>query len=79
MRLCDGSDPNLTREIPASAYNEVTETISPNWDRALATPGVTRIICCNCGLQFDDEDRMVVYPHQFNGPKPVLIRYPPRY
>jgi hypothetical protein len=65
MRLCDGSDPNLTREVPAAAYNPVTETVSPNWDKALGVPGVTRIICCNCGLEFNDEDRMVIYPHQY--------------
>lgn len=66
MRHCDGTDPNLTRTIPADEFDPERMTLS-HWD-STARSG-ERIVNCACGLMFDDDDRRVVYPHQ-----PVRVR-----
>ncbi len=65
-RHCDGSDPNLTRTIPAADFDPATMTRSP-WDDT-ARPG-TVIICCTCDLVFEDRDRRVTYPHPLVNPR----------
>jgi hypothetical protein len=64
IRTCDGTDPNLTREIPATEYDAARHNLSP-WNQS-AKPG-TVIIQCSCGLRFDDVDRTVIYPHHPTG------------
>lgn len=32
---------------------------------------------CDCGLRFDDVDRLVIYPHELLGPKPLLVTNQP--
>lgn len=60
IRRCDGSDPNLTRDVREG------ERPSGPW------PGS---VPCDCGLVFDDVERMVTYPHDFvrGGRPPVII------
>jgi hypothetical protein len=65
IRHCDGTDDNLTQEILATDYNSATMTLSGNWDR-MAREG-RRVIRCQCGLTFDDVDRLVTYPHDLIG------------
>jgi hypothetical protein len=60
IRTCDGTDPNLTREIPATEYDAARHNLSP-WNSS-AKPGIV-VIQCACGLRFDDVKRMVIYPH----------------
>ncbi len=60
IRTCEGSDPNLTRDMPAGEYDPARYALSP-WDAA-ARPG-QRVIQCDCGLTFDDVGRMVTHPH----------------
>ena len=61
IRTCDGTDPNLTREIPEASFHADTMALSP-WNKS-AKPG-TVVIQCACGLRFDDVKRMVIYPHE---------------
>lgn len=62
MRTCDGTDPNLTRLIPSPDFKpDEGMRISP-WHRAFAKPGEV-CINCQCGLTFDDVNRVVYYPH----------------
>lgn len=51
IRTCDGTDENLKRE-------EVTRT-------SRAGQETVEWISCDCGLSFDDVERLVVYPHHF--------------
>lgn len=53
QRNCNGTDPNLRQHRHA------------NGDRCIAPGCEERVeeIPCDCGLQFDDIDRMVIYPH----------------
>lgn len=60
LRRCDGTDPNLTKSIPAEQFDPATMTTS-HWT-STAGPGEV-VVNCSCGLVFDDEKRTVVYPH----------------
>jgi hypothetical protein len=62
IRTCNGTDDNLTRSIPINAFDPATMTLSVNWDRIGQRRG-QHVIRCNCGLTFDDVDRLTVYPH----------------
>lgn len=62
-RHCDGSDDNLTREVPAEEFDPAVMTPSVNWDRIGQQRGI-RIVRCTCGLVFDDAGRLVIYPHE---------------
>ena len=64
IRHCDGTDPNLTRDIGNPPREVGTYTISP-WNDS-ARPGQL-IINCQCGRSFDDVDRSVIYPHDSLG------------
>jgi hypothetical protein len=64
IRTCDGTDPNLTREIPETSFHADTMVLSP-WNKS-AKPGMA-VIQCACGLRFDDVDRTVIYPHHPTG------------
>lgn len=63
-RHCDGTDPNLTRDLAQAEPGELKAgmsfVLSP-WDAGTAG-GV--VVNCNCGLVFDDAERRVVYPHE---------------
>lgn len=48
IRHCDGTDPNLTREARPGE-----EPRGP-WPDSVP---------CDCGLEFDDTERMVLHPH----------------
>lgn len=61
IRNCDGTDPNLTRDIPADQFDAATMTVSP-WDMA-AKPGEV-VINCQCHQVFDDDDHLTFYPHE---------------
>jgi hypothetical protein len=58
LRRCDGEDPNLVRVIPR---NEMTpqQKLAP-WPTD--KPGEITIRC-DCGLEFDDVERFVIWPH----------------
>lgn len=60
LRLCDGTDPNLTREISKIEFDPKTQTVS-GWGAAHV--GCV-VIQCECGLRFNDEIRRVTWPHQ---------------
>lgn len=51
IRTCDGTDVNLKRE-------EVTRTTRAGQECMEWVP-------CDCGLSFDDVERLVIYPHHF--------------
>lgn len=51
IRTCDGTDENLKRE-------EVTRTTRAGQECMEWVP-------CDCGLSFDDVERLVIYPHHF--------------
>jgi hypothetical protein len=61
MRFCGGADENLTRWVPFGSFDPDTMALAGFYDR-IAPEGL-RVICCNCGLQFDDEDQAVTWPH----------------
>lgn len=62
-RYCDGTDPNLTRVVlPADL---VAGDVISHW-HVTAKEG-TVIIQCRCGLEFDDVNLQVIYPHNFIG------------
>jgi hypothetical protein len=63
MRRCDGTDDNLTREVPVDEFDAATMTPSDGWDWRGRQHG-TRVIRCHCGLAFDDENRLVTWPHE---------------
>lgn len=63
MARCDGTDPNLTRQVPV--FDPDTMHLAAAW-QATAGPGMT-VIQCQCGLYFDDVYRMRTYPHDFVG------------
>jgi hypothetical protein len=58
LRRCDGTDVNLTREIPA---DEVGARLRSPWPAG--RPGFVTI-ACDCGRVFDDVGRLVTFPHQ---------------
>lgn len=60
IRICDGTDPNLTRYLPAAEYDATRHNLSP-WKRT-GQPGEI-VIQCDCGLTFDDVYREVIWPH----------------
>lgn len=64
LRTCNGLDDNLTREVPIHEFDADTMTLSVNWDRIRRTE-LTRVIRCQCGLRFDDVNRLVTYPHEW--------------
>lgn len=70
IRVCDGTDPNLTRHVQEDAFDPAVMTVSEAW-AAMAEPG-TVIIQCRCGRRFDDEQRMTVWPHEFIGQQALL-------
>jgi hypothetical protein len=51
IRVCDGTDEGLRRE-------EVNRVAASGQESVAWRP-------CDCGLRFDDKDRLTVYPHQF--------------
>jgi hypothetical protein len=55
IRRCDGTDPNLTRDV-----REGEQQRGP-W------PGT---VPCDCGRVFDDVDRLTIYPHSLVGGSP---------
>lgn len=61
IRTCDGTDQNLTRTVPIEQYDPGTMTISM-WDAATKSPRY-RVINCQCGRVFNDEDYLTCYPH----------------
>ncbi len=61
-RHCDGTDPNLTREIQQWQFDQPVMTVATAWQWA-ANPGHV-IIQCQCGKIFDDVNHMVTYPHE---------------
>ncbi len=69
QRTCDGKDPNLTRHLPEDDYDAGTMVLAPG--NSLADPGEV-IICCACGLAFDDVYRRVVWPHEYLGQGTLL-------
>jgi hypothetical protein len=69
IRTCNGSDDDLTHQIPVTAYDPSLHTLS-SWNRT-ARPGYV-IIRCTCGLTFEDKDRTVTYPHT-----PFMLRRQP--
>jgi hypothetical protein len=76
IRHCDGSDDNLTREIPPGEFDAVVMTASVNWDRIGQRLHGNRVIRCSCGLSFDDADRKVTYPHEpFCVESPVTLAH----
>jgi hypothetical protein len=62
IRICNGTDPNLTRTVLAEAFDPAVMTESPNWGFRAQDGQV--VINCQCGEVFDDVGRMVTYPHQ---------------
>lgn len=64
-RTCDGTDPNLTRQVHEVDYMPRQMTASPEW-QATARPDCV-VIRCQCGLVFDDTERLTTYPHEFLG------------
>lgn len=68
-RRCDGTDPNLTRQVPGIVFDEAVMTLARNW-AFTATDGNV-VIQCQCGLVFDDVDRLAIYPHEFIGQQPL--------
>jgi hypothetical protein len=58
IRHCDGTDPNLTMDVPES---EVGERLVSHWPSR--HPGHV-VIACDCGRTFDDVDMMTTYPHR---------------
>jgi hypothetical protein len=72
IRHCDGTDPNLIREILASEYDPRRDTLS-SWDKA--APEGHHVICCRCGLEFDDVRRAVIWPHAALPPKLSLAEF----
>ncbi len=64
-RLCDGTDPNLTRQVPEGEYDPAAMTLSAEWQHS-ARPGCV-VILCQCRLYFDDAKRTVTYPHELLG------------
>lgn len=65
MRTCNGTDQNLTRQVPFGSYDAATMRESVPW-RFTARPA-HMVICCQCGMRFDDVDRMTTYPHELLG------------
>lgn len=63
IRRCDGTDPNLTRQVPQAEFDAASPpmTISHPW-ASRADPG-TVVIMCQCGKVFDDARHLVTYPH----------------
>lgn len=51
IRVCDGTDEGLRRE-------QVDRIAASGQESTAWRP-------CDCGLKFDDNDRLTVYPHQF--------------
>jgi len=51
IRTCDGTDANLKRELVTNTSPAGQEKVE--W------------VSCDCGLAFDDVERLVVYPHHF--------------
>jgi len=70
-RTCDGTDPNLTREIPLADYDPQQHRLSP-WTDIFRHPPDTVVICCDCGLTFNDAAQRVLHPHDPVGPGPVI-------
>lgn len=62
IRRCDGTDPNLTRQVPEEEFDQDTMTLNMLW-KVIALPGHV-IVNCQCGRVFDDVDRVVTHPHQ---------------
>lgn len=62
---CDGSDPNLLRQVPEGDFDSAVMKLAGHW-QATAEPGCV-VIQCQCGLLFDDTYRMRSYPHEFFG------------
>ena len=67
MRHCDGTDPNLTKQVPAVDFDSDTMTVNTMW-KVIAEPGMI-VINCQCGKQFDDATCTVLYPHAPLPPK----------
>jgi len=63
IRRCDGSDPNLTRELTEAELiaRPQPPRLSP-WNSS-AKPDHA-VICCDCGLSFDDTFRLTRWPHE---------------
>lgn len=61
IRTCDGTDTHLTATVPRDQFNPATMTLS-RWDR-ISYPPHLAVICCPCGLTFDDDLFRVIYPH----------------
>ena len=61
MRRCDGTDPNLTREIPEAEYDPVQMILAP-W-QSTAKPK-TAVIQCQCAASFDDVKQRTIWPHK---------------
>jgi hypothetical protein len=57
IRHCDGTDPNLVRLIKTDDE---------------PAPHVLTKVPCDCGLTFNDVERLVIHPHAEIGPKPDL-------
>jgi hypothetical protein len=70
LRTCDGTDPNLTRRLPADRFDPATMVLSPWNMTAEAGEVVTQ---CGCGLVFDDVYRMVCWPHEFIGQQTLIV------
>lgn len=49
LRHCDGTDPNLIRKVRKG------ETPVGPWPDSVP---------CDCGAEFNDDNHLVVYPHQ---------------
>jgi hypothetical protein len=69
MRHCDGTDPNLTRQVHEVDFMPDRMTVAEEW-AATARPHFV-VIRCKCGFRFDDELRMTTYPHEYIGQKPL--------
>lgn len=65
MARCDGTDPNLTRQVREADFDPAVMKAAEAW-QGTAEPG-NIVIQCQCGLFFDDVYRMRVYPHDFVG------------
>jgi hypothetical protein len=67
MRHCDGTDPNLTRQVPYEDFDGEAMVINTTW-KMIAQPGHI-VINCQCGRYFDDATCTVLYPHALLPPK----------
>jgi len=62
MRHCDGTDQNLTRLVPET---EAAGLLVSYWNSIPSGPPGYVTVACNCGLTFDDEQRLVTWPHDY--------------